>query len=192
MTIFKNFLAAIGLLAVLLSGALAIEVRSLRSEFNPHAVAVYESFARRLLDSKDPGISLDYAVPVKAGITAEEVKQSLISNALQSNVLYTGDRPFYKQVEARTGKPYRYVNFLSFCHPQSGQMVLDYQDAYSSFMPTRIAIVEDKSGKLWLHTMRLDIAIYGGKPLSPALEKEALKVWNTTRAMMDHAAAGDF
>lgn len=192
MTLIKNILAVIGLVVLVAGSAIAVKAIALRSAFNPNAVSVYTQFAERLLKSTDPGVSLDYAVPVKAGITPEEVKQYLISNAMQDNVLFTGERPFYKQVEARTGKSYRYVNFLSFCHPKSGQMVLDYQDAYSIFMPTRIAVVEDKTGKLWLHTMRIDLAIYGGKPLSPELEKEALKVWNTTRDMMVHAAAGDF
>jgi len=192
MKIIRNVLAVVGLIAIVASAFASYKVVALESEFNQEAPSVYMKFFNRLLASKDPGVSLDYAVPVKAGISHDELRKSLINLAKQDNVLYTGEHPFYKQIEARTGKPYRYINFLSFCHPHSGQMVLDYQDAYSSFMPSRIAIVEDKAGKLWLHTMRLDLVIYGGKPLSPELKKQALKVWDTTRDMMDRAAVGDF
>lgn len=192
MKIIKNILAVIGLVVIVAGGIVSYKVVALESEFNSNAPSVYVKFVNRLLESKDPGVSLDYAVPVKEGISHHDVKESLINLAKQDNVLYTGEHPFYKQVEASTGKPYRYINFLSFCHPHSGKMVLDYQDAYSSFMPSRIAIVEDKTGKLWLHTMRLDLVIYGGKPLSPELKNEALKVWNTTRDMMDRAAEGEF
>lgn len=192
MKIIRNILAVVGLVVIVAGAITSYKVVAIESEFNPGAMSVYMKFFNRLLASKDPGVSLDYAVPVKEGITHDELKKSLINLAKQDNVLFTGEHPFYKQIEARTGKPYRYVSFLSFCHPKSGQVVLDYQDAYSSFMPSRIAIVEDKSGKLWLHTMRLDLVIYGGKPLSPELKKDALEVWDSTRDMMDRAAVGDF
>lgn len=188
----RKLLAVIGLVIFMAGGAITYKATALLSEFDPEAVGVYTDFASQLLESKDPGVPMVYSLPVEEGITPDEVKKSLQSLARQHNVLYTGENPFYKQLEARSGKPHRYINFLSFCHPQSGEVVLDYKDIYSAFMPSRIAIVEDKSGKLWLHTMRLDLMIYGGRPLPPELKKEALHVWNSTREIMQGAAAGDF
>jgi uncharacterized protein (DUF302 family) len=71
-------------------------------------------------------------------------------------------------------------------------MMIDYNDKYSAYMPCRIAIVEDKSGQVWLHSMNLDLMIYGGKPLPPELKAQALKVRNTLYGIMKAAAEGDF
>jgi len=192
MAVIRNILAVFGLIVILAGGVASIGAASILSEFNPKAPAAYAAFASRLLESKDPGVAMVYSIPVKEGITYEDLKRSFKSLAKQSNVLYSGERPFYKQLEARSGKPHRIISFLAFCHPQSGQMISDYNDAYTAFMPSRVAIVEDKSGKLWLHTMRVDLMLYGGKPLPPELTAEGLHVWETTRDMMIAAAAGEF
>jgi hypothetical protein len=190
--LIRNILAVVGLITVVVGSVITVKAASVLSEFNPKAPSTYAAFVGRLLESKDPGVALDYAVPVKEGVTYEDLKSSFKSLAKQNNVLYTGERPFYKQLEARTGKPHRLISFLSFCHPQSGQIISDYNDAYTSFMPSRIAVVEDKSGKLWLHTMRVDLMIYGGKTLPPEVKAEGLHVWETTRDMMLAAADGEF
>ena len=192
MAVIKNILAVFGLIVILAGGVISISAASIMSEFSPDAPSAYAAFVSRLLASKDPGVSLVYSVPVKEGITYDSLKKSFKSLAKQNNVLYTGERDFYKQLEARSGKPHRLISFISFCHPKSGEMISDYNDAYTAFMPSRIAVVEDKHGKLWLHTMRLDLMIYGGKPLPPELKAEGLHVWNTTRDIMLAAAAGDF
>ena len=59
-------------------------------------------------------------------------------------------------------------------------------------MPCRIAVVEDKEGKLWLHSMNLDLMIHGGKELPPELKKEAQRVRQVIFSMMEGAAAGEF
>ena len=192
MTRIKNILAVFGLIVLLAGGVVSIGAASILSEFNPDAPSAYAAFVSRLLESKDPGVALVYSIPVKEGITYEDLKRSFKSLAKQNNVLFSGERPFYKQLEARSGKPHRIISFLAFCHPHSGEMISDYNDAYTAFMPSRVAIVEDKHGKLWLHTMRVDLMIYGGKPLPPELEAEGLHVWETTRDMMLAAAQGEF
>ncbi|CAK0750458.1 hypothetical protein CCP4SC76_2120001 [Gammaproteobacteria bacterium] len=104
---------------------------------------------------------------VKEGISSKDVVDSLKSLAVQNSMLFVGESPFYKQVEAVTGKPYRFVAFYSFCDAQVGVKMLEYNSAYAAFMPCRIAVVEDKTGRLWLHMMDLDMFIHGGKTLRP-------------------------
>jgi uncharacterized protein (DUF302 family) len=120
------------------------------------------------------------------------VVESLKSLATARNFLFVGESPFYKQIKAITGEDYRYVNFLSFCDARVGKMMLEYRDQYSGFMPCRIAIVEDRDGRLWLYSMNLDLMIHGGKTLPPDLKEAALRVRDTIRAMMKGAAAGEF
>lgn len=188
----RNIFAVIGLLAVLGGGLLLIKLWPVYSEFDPKFIPVYSNFAATLLESKDPGVAMMWSIPVTKGISIEDVKESLISIATDRNFMYVGESEFYKAVEAITGEPYRHVSFLSFCDAKVGKMMADYRDAYTGFMPCRIAVVEDKNGKIWLHSMNLDLMIYGGKELPPELKKEAMRVWKNIKDMMAGAATGDF
>jgi uncharacterized protein (DUF302 family) len=69
--------------------------------------------------------------------------------------------------------------------------MLEYRDQYSGFMPCRIALVEDKDGRLWLHSMNLDMMIHGGTELPSDLKESALQVRDTVREIMNGAAAGE-
>jgi uncharacterized protein (DUF302 family) len=133
-----------------------------------------------------------WSVPVKEGLSPEEVIESMKSLAASRSFLFVGESPFYKQVKAVTGQDFRYVNFLSFCDARVGQQMLEYRDQYSGFMPCRIAMVEDKSGKLWLHTLNLDLMIHGGTELPPDLKASAIRVRNTIKEIMEGAAKGEF
>lgn len=192
MGVIKNLLAVLGLLVLLGAGYGGIALLPVMKEFDPDYLNTYIGFAKRLLETKDPGNAMVYSVKVNDGVSVEDVKESMKSLASARNFLFVGEAKFYKQVEAVTGKPYRHISFMSFCDAGVGKMMADYNDVYTSFMPCRIAIVEDKTGKLWLHTMSLDLMIHGGKELPPELKKEAMRVWKVIQEIMEGAAKGDF
>ncbi len=133
-----------------------------------------------------------WAVEVDEGLTPEEVIESLKSLATSRNFLFVGESPFYKQIKAITGEDFRYVNFLSFCDAQVGQIMLEYRDQYSGFMPCRIALVENKEGRLWLYSLNLELMIHGGKALPPDLKESAQRVSKTIQEIMQGAAKGEF
>ena len=81
---------------------------------------------------------------------------------------------------------------MSFCDVRVGKMMADYNDAYTGFMPCRIAEVENMQGKIWLYSMNLDMLIHGGRMLPPELRKEAIRIRNVVREIMEGAAAGEF
>lgn len=192
MAIIRNILALIGLIVLLAGGFAFGKLWPVLSEFDSGFVKVYAQFAEKLLKEKDPGVAMMWSVPVEEGLTPDEVKDSLKSLASSKNFLFVGEAPFYKQVEAITGKPYRHITFMSFCDAAVGKMMADYRDSYTGFMPCRIAVVEDTQGKIWLHSMNLDLMIHGGKELPPELKKEALRVRDVIHGMMIGAAAGEF
>ena len=70
--------------------------------------------------------------------------------------------------------------------------MLEYRDQYSGFMPCRIALVEDKSGRLWLYSMNLDIMIHGGKQLPEDLKQDARRIRDAMEAIMNAGATGDW
>ncbi len=192
MSVLKNILALIGLFVLIAVVAAYLLLKPVISEFDPEFVSAYERFASKLIETGDPGEAMMWSVPVKEGLTAEDVVESLKSLATSRNFLFVGESPFYKQVKAITGEDYRYVNFLSFCDARVGKLMLEYRNQYSGFMPCRIAIVEDSSGRLWLHSMNLDLMIHGGKELPPDLKESALKVSTIIKEMMAGAARGEF
>ncbi|CAK0759342.1 DUF302 domain-containing protein [Gammaproteobacteria bacterium] len=192
MRLIRNILAVIGLVAVIIGAVGYLKTKELLSEFDVGMVPTYLDFAKTLFSTMDPGDAMVLGVPVRDGASVEDVKESLKSLANARNFLFVGEAPFYKQVEAITGRPYRHIEFLSFCDARVGKMMADYNNVYTAFMPCRISLVQDAKGKLWLYTMRLDLMIHGGKPLPTDLRKEALRVWGVIQEIMYGAAKGDF
>lgn len=192
MHVLRNIFALIGLSVVVALGVGYWKFGAQLTEFDPDTLHIYREVGEKLLETGDPGIAMMWSVQVQEGLSPEDVIASLKSIATARNFLFVGESQFSKQVEAITGKPYRYVNFLSFCDAGVGKLMLDYQDQYSGFMPCRIALVQDKQGRLWLHTMNLDMMIHGGKELPPDLKAGAIKVRDTIKAIMEGAAKGEF
>jgi len=192
MKLLRNLLALIGLVVVLGGAAAYVAWGDKIAAFDPEFPRVYSQFASRLLATGDPGVAMMWSVPVQGDLSPEDVIESMKSLAASRSFLFVGESPFYKQISAITGEDYRYVNFLSFCDARVGKQMLEYRDQFSGFMPCRIALVEDKNGKLWLHSMNLDLMIYGGKELPADLKESAMRVRDTIRSIMDGAAKGEF
>jgi len=188
----RNVLALVGLAAVIVGGLGYAKFQHLKASLDPAAMETFAELGGRYLETLDPGIAVVRTVPVKEGMSPDDVVDSLKSLAVQHGMLFVGEAPFYKQVEAVTGKPYRFVAFYSFCDASVGAQMIEYNTAYAAFMPCRIAIVEDKTGRLFLHMMSLDPFINGGKPLPPDLKAGAIKVRDALDKIMQGAAAGEF
>jgi uncharacterized protein (DUF302 family) len=185
-------LALIGLVVVVGAALLYVSIGTKLAGFDPEFPSVYKAFATRVLETGDPGVAMMWSVEVNQDLSPEDVVESLKSLAASKSFLFVGESPFYKQIEAITGEEYRYVNFLSFCDARVGKQMLEHRDQYSGFMPCRIALVEDRNGRLWLYSMNLDLMIHGGKELPPELKASALRVRDTIKSMMEGAAKGEF
>lgn len=192
MNFVKNLLAVVGLLALVLAAVAYVQVKSFAAKLDPEAFRVYQEVGSRFLDTLDPGTALVSVVKVKEGLTPEDVAESLKSLAVELNLLFVGEAPFYKQVQAVTGEPYRYISFFSFCDARVGALMADYNNTYTAFMPCRIALVEDPDGTLWLQMMDLDMLIHGGKRLPEDLKQGALDVSRKLNALITRAAKGEF
>ena len=70
--------------------------------------------------------------------------------------------------------------------------MVDHSDAFSAYLPCRIALIEDKDGKKWLYSLNMDMMIYGGAPLPADLYELALQVKDTITSIQKGGAAGDF
>lgn len=189
------FFTAIGFFCVAIFVILLIQYNSLFqtiNEFDPKAPEVYSKLVARLLETKSGVEAMVVKVPISEGLTTDDVDQSVRTIANELNIKNVGELPMYKEVEAMSGAPFRFIKIYLLCNALTAANMLNYSDAFSSYLPCRITLLEDKSGQLWLYTLDMDIMIYGGKPLPPALKAEAMKVRDTIMEIMRRSAEGDF
>ncbi|NOQ78677.1 MAG: DUF302 domain-containing protein [Gammaproteobacteria bacterium] len=192
MILFKNILALVGLVAIIASGVLYMNVKNTLSEFDPGATKAYTELVQNILKYKDAASATVWRFPVEEGLTADDIEKSLKNIANELNIANVGELPLSLDIAAKTEKPYRFVKIFLFCNSLTAAQMLDYNDAFSAYLPCRISLVEDKTGKLWLYSLNMDLMIYGGKPLPPALKAEAIKVKTIILEIMERAAEGDF
>ena len=160
--------------------------------FDPQAGEVYVDMTKNLLATGNGAEATVWKVPVEDGVSAEDVEDAMRSVANEHNFKNVGELPLSEQVALMTGKDQRFWKIYMFCDPLTAAKMVDYSDAFSAYLPCRIALVEDKTGQLWLYTLNMDMMIHGGKELPAELYEEATKVKEIILAIMNRGAAGDF
>lgn len=188
----RNLFALIGLLTVIMVGIVAYKAQGVLSGFDPQAGNIYTELAKNLLETKNSAEATVWKFKVDDGVSADDVEEAMKMVANELNMANVGEKPLSKDVEAKTGKPYRLVKIFEFCNSRIAAQMLDYSDAFSAYLPCRITLIEDKQGQLWLYALNMDMMIYGGEPLPPELKESALKVKKSVLNIMQRGAAGDF
>ncbi len=188
----RNALAVIGLLAIVLGIVGYVKVRAILGGLDPRAFATYRDIATKLITTGDIAEATVWKAKVKQGLGFDDVDNAIKSAATTLNIRGVGELPLGDQVAAMQGKPWRKLKIYLYCNPLTAAEMVDYSDAYSAYLPCRIALVEDNSGALWIYTLDMDLMIYGGKPLPPALKAEAEKVKSIMQKILEQGATGDF
>ena len=160
--------------------------------FDPKAGEVYVDMTKSLIATGNGAEATVWKIPVEEGVSAEDVEDAMRSVANEHNFKNVGELPLTEQVALMTGKDQRFWKIYMFCDPLTAAKMVDYSDAFSAYLPCRIALVEDKTGQLWLYTLNMDMMIHGGKELPAELYEEATKVKEIILAIMNRGAAGDF
>ena len=153
---------------------------------------MFTELAFNVLKTGNAADATVWKVPVKEGLTAQDVESSMRSIASENNIKNVGELPLYKEVAAMSGKPYRFAKIFMFCNALTAAKMMDYDDAYSAYLPCRVSLIEDSEGKLWLYSLNMDMMIYGGQPLPPELKKEAMNVKRIILDIMNRGSQGDF
>jgi uncharacterized protein (DUF302 family) len=135
-------------------------------------------------------------MPAKAGLTFDEVAETLKRRANDKNFKFVSHNPLSKDVTAITGKPTPRVEIFSFCDAMVARKLLDYSLESVAFLPCRISIVEDADKKIWLVTQDWDLLWMDNSPnpdtFDDELRKEALRLRSAMYEMMKAAASGEF
>lgn len=192
MRVIRNVFALIGFLVMIAAGVAVVQTRIILDGFDPGAARVYQELVENIVKTRNAAEATVWKVPVEDGLTPEDVEQSMKTIANELNISNVGELPLYKDVEAKSGEPYRFVKIYMFCNSLTAARMLDYSDAFSAYLPCRITMVEDKQGQLWLYALNMDLMIHGGEPLPPALKEEAVHVKKVILEIMRRGSIGDF
>ncbi len=191
----RNILALVGLAAIIGGGYMYANhggALTMFKDFDPKSAEVYKDMVDKLMATGNPAEATVWKSKVKEGLTFEEVDQSIKSVANELNIKGVGELPLGDQVSAMMGKPWRKLNIYLYCNPLTAAKMIEYSDAFSAYLPCRIALLQDKTGKLWLYTLNMDMMIHGGKPLPPELKEEAEGVKKIMLSILERGAKGDF
>jgi uncharacterized protein (DUF302 family) len=167
------------------------DLKNLES-FDAKAPQVYMDMTKSLLASGNGAEATVWKLPVAEGLSAQDVEETMRFVANEHNFKNVGELPLSDQVAAMTGEEQRFWKIYMFCNPLTAAKMIDYSDAFSAYLPCRIALVEDKTGKLWLYTLNMDMMIHGGAELPPELFEEASQVKEIILDIMNRGAEGDF
>ncbi|MFN3786110.1 MAG: DUF302 domain-containing protein [Thiothrix sp.] len=207
MNFIRNLLAVIGLLALVgggyayskFGGMMAqmggVDIAAEKAAFeqlDPKAKDVYLNMWNKL---KATGNSADATVvtyPLKDGVSPQDAEEAMKMVANEHNIKAVGELPLSEQVKLETGQEQRFLKIFQFCNPQTAMKMVEYSDAFSAYLPCRIALIQGKDGKYKLMALDMDMMIHGGKTLPPELQAEAKQVQDIITDIMKRGAAGDF
>lgn len=195
MSFMRNIFAVIGLISLIGLMAAAMQVQSVIDEmnrFDDRAIDIYSGFIQKAYESGSAIDALAYKVKVNDNISAADLDASILNIASELNIANVGELYLSRQVELLSGKPYRYVKIYLLCNAMTAASILNYNDAFSSFLPCKLSVVENAKGELWIYTLNLDLLIHGGQSIPPALKAEIIKVRDILNQIMQRAAAGEF
>jgi uncharacterized protein (DUF302 family) len=188
MKALRALLMLIGIATVI---AAAVVVWTFR-DFEPKAAGVYWNMTKRLAETGNAAEATVWRRKVADGLTFDDVDQSIQSVAVEQNIREVGILPLGDQVGLMMGNDWRKLQIYLYCNPLTAAKMVEHSEAYSAYLPCRVALVEDDNGDLWVYSLDMDMMIYGGKPLPPELKEEAEHVKEVILSILDGAAEGSF
>ncbi len=153
------------------------------------------AFAATPLSLRDLINLLTLKVPVKDGVSYDDVVASMKARANKLNFKYVGSNAIYKDVAALTGKDTSKVEVFNFCDAQVARQLLDYSLEFVIFLPCRVAAVEDADKRLWLMTLDWDVSWLDSSPnpdrIPDSLRTEAQRLHDGLVDIITAGANGD-
>ncbi len=153
---------------------------------------VYMPMINTLLDTGDIAMASIVRVKVADDVSNEDVEEAMESIATAKGIRSVGMLPLSEMVELQTSDKQRFLKIYQYCSPRTAMTMVDHSDAFSAYLPCRLALIEDKSGQRWLYMLNMNAMIYGGAPLPNYLLKKALAIQRTMTVIQNNGAKGDF
>ena len=173
-------------------------------KLHPESMAkVYMPMANTLLKTGDISMASIVRVKVADDVTNEDVEEAMESIATEEGIRSVGMLPLSEMVELQTNAPgvtkghadfkrQRFLKIFQYCAPRTAMTMVEHSDAFSAYLPCRLALIEDKQGQRWLYTLDMNAMIYGGAELPEYLLEKALEVQRVITRIQNGGAEGDF
>ncbi len=91
-------------------------------------------------------------------VSRDEAIVAMRNKAIELNMRLVGEQHVSKALEQR-GEKTPYLAIFQFCNLSDAKAIVQNNPLYAAYMPCRIAMVEDTSGKTWLMMLNLDILV---------------------------------
>jgi len=164
---------------------------------------VYMPMTNTLLETGDITMASIVRVKVADDVTNEDVEEAMESIATEEGIRSVGMLPLSEMVELQTNAPgvtkghadfkaQRFLKIFQYCAPRTAMTMVEHSDAFSAYLPCRLALIEDKQGQRWLYTLDMNAMIYGGAALPEYLLEKALEVQRVITRIQNGGAEGDF
>jgi uncharacterized protein (DUF302 family) len=128
-------------------------------------------------------------IPLADDVSPEDAIDSMKLRANVLNFKLVAHQPLSKELEGMGIETTR-MEIFQFCDPRIARRMVSHDINFAAYLPCRIAMVEDENQKVWLVMMNLDMFI-GSANLPPELEKDAIKVRDSLKEIMQAGASGD-
>ena len=190
MKLIKGLLTLIGAIVVIGAIIAAVKIGPKVADFDPKAFGAYMDMAGKVLESGDPakGMVIKKKMVIPEGMS----KQEAIDNAIEIMDEIGSEHGLavvdHKVMPRSNGI---YTQIRSYCSPSIADVFLNHSREFIGFMPCRIGIIEEPNGDIYLYTMNLDLAIYGGKKLPKKMLDLAHEVEKAMYGMLEHGASGE-
>jgi len=187
----KSILSIVGGITLTVVAYLAINFGGMMGKvtsLHPDALGHYMTMFEKVLETGSSAEAMVRRVKINDDISTEDVLDTMREIATDNNFLVVGDAKMSIKGSIKDPGGKRYIRIISFCAPSIAEKFIGHNEGFGAFMPCRILIVEDDEGNRWLHTMAMELMLYGGKPLPDDMLKMALRVRGLMYGMMDAAA----
>jgi uncharacterized protein (DUF302 family) len=125
-----------------------------------------------------------------AGVKPEAAADAMLSKAAELNMKLVGRQDVGAELRAR-GIDAPVLEILQFCNPEDAIKMVRFNTIYAAYMPCRIALVADDTGKVWLEMLNLDMLI-STYPLPDELRAIAIETNGQMLTIMTAGATGNF
>lgn len=94
-----------------------------------------------------PGV---YKLAIDKRVSLDDAAESMRLRANALNLKLVAELPLSRQVEAVVGTPQRVITIFQFCDAVTAKELIDMSMDFATYMPCRIAMIEDADGRGWL------------------------------------------
>ena len=123
-------------------------------------------------------------------VSIEDATEAMLSKATELNLALVGRQQMSAALSKR-GIDSPHIEIFQFCNPEDAAKMVRHDIIYASYMPCRIALVEDNHGAPWLTTLNLNMMIEKGD-LPDEIYRIAVATNTKMMTIMTAGANGDF